>query len=94
MPKKENEIERQNEEINELKKYINKINEENNYNGKNIITCLQEIEDQINDSHDKIFDLAPIEENLNNIVKSITPSYVAKEKEKMMNEIDNCKKRK
>ena len=71
----------------------NKKLEKNNYNGKNIITCLQEIEDQINDSHDKIFDLAPIEENLNNIIKSITPSYVAKEKEKMMNEIDNCKKK-
>ena len=71
----------------------NKKLEKNNCEGKNIMTCLEEIENQINDSHDKIFDLGPIEENLNKIISSITPSYVAKEKEKMLNDINNCKKK-
>ena len=71
----------------------NKKLENNNYNGKNIMTCLEEIENQINENHDKIFDLAPIEDNLNKIILSITPSYVTKEKEKMMNEINNCQKK-
>ena len=63
-----------------------------NYNGKNIMTCLQEIEDQINENYDKIFDLSKIEDYLNNIMLSVTPSNVATEKEKMMNEINNYKK--
>ena len=63
-----------------------------NYNGKNIMTCLQEIEDQINEGHDKIIDLAPIEDYLNKIILSITPSNVASEKEKMINEVNNYKK--
>ncbi len=54
---------------------------------------MEEIENQINENHDKIFDLAPIEDNLNKIILSITPSYVTKEKEKMMNEINNCQKK-
>ena len=62
-----------------------------NYNGKNIMTCLQEIEDQINESHDKIIDLTPIEDYLNKIILSITPSNVASEKEKMINEVNNYK---
>ena len=61
-------------------------------NGKNIMTCLQEIEDQINESYDKIFDLTPIEDYLNKIISSITPSNVASEKEKMLNEVNKYKK--
>ena len=56
------------------------------------MTCLQEIEDQINESHDKIFDLTPIEDYLNKIISSITPSNVASEKEKMLNEVNKYKK--
>ena len=74
----------------------NKIQNKNlnneTYNGKNIITCLQEIEDQINESHDKIIDLAPIEDYLNKIILSITPNDVVSEKEKMLNEVNNYKK--
>ena len=59
------------------------------YNGKNIMTCLQEIEDQLNDNYNKIVDLTPIEDYLLKIVQSITPSDIAKEKEKIMSEINN-----
>ena len=59
------------------------------YNGKNIMTCLQEIEDQLNDNYNKIVDLTPIEEYLHKIVQSITPNDIAKEKEKIMSEINN-----
>ena len=62
------------------------------YNGKNIMDCLQEIEGQINESYDKIFNLAPIEDYLNKIILSLTPSNVSNEKEKMMNEINKYKK--
>ena len=65
---------------------------EEKYEGKNIITCLQEIENQINDNHDKIFDLNPLEDYLNKIIATITPSDVASEKEKMLNEVNECKK--
>jgi hypothetical protein len=63
------------------------------YNGKNIMTCLQEIEDQLNENHDKIFDLKPIEDNLGQILGSITPSNVANEKEKLLNDINNYRKK-
>ena len=53
---------------------------------------MNEIEEKINDSHDKIIDLKPIEEYLNNIIQSITPNEVAIEKEKIMNEINNYQK--
>ena len=64
-----------------------------NYDGKNIMSCLQEIEDKINETHDKIFDLAPTKEYLDKIVSSLTPSNVAKEKEKIINEINNYQKK-
>ena len=63
------------------------------YNGKNIMSCLQEIEDQLNDSYNKIIDLTPIENYLHNIVQSITPNDIAKEKEKIMQEINNYQQR-
>jgi len=59
------------------------------YNGKNIMTCLQEIEDQLNDNINKVVDLTPIEEYLDKIVQSITPSNITKEKEKIMAELNN-----
>ena len=65
----------------------------NNYNGKNIMTCLQEIEDQINGSYNKIFDLTPIEDSLNKIMKSITPSNVETEKQRMLNDVNDYQKK-
>jgi len=65
----------------------------NNYNGKNIMTCLQEIEDQINGSYNKIFDLTPIEDSLNKIMKSITPSDVESEKQRMLNDVNDYQKK-
>ena len=57
------------------------------YNGKNIMSCMQEIEDQFNDSYNKIFDLAPLEDYLYKIVQSITPNDISIEKNRVMNEI-------
>ena len=65
----------------------------NDCEGKNIMTCLQEIENQLNDNQNKIFDLTPIEESLNKIMLSITPSNVDTEKQKMMNEVNDYRKR-
>ena len=65
----------------------------NDCDGKNIMTCLQEVENQLNDSYNKIFDLTPIEESLNKIMLSITPSNVDNEKQKMMNEVNDYRKR-
>ena len=62
------------------------------YNGKNVMSCLEEIENQINDNYNKIFDLSPIEDYLNKIILSITPNDVSKEKEKMADEVANCQK--
>ena len=64
-----------------------------NYNGKNIMTCMQEIEDQLNDNYNKIIDLTPIEDYLQKIVESITPKDIADEKNKTMNEINDYKQR-
>ena len=57
------------------------------------MTCLTEIENQLNDSHNKIFDLTPIEDYLNKIMASITPSNVDAEKQKLTNEINDYKKK-
>ena len=63
------------------------------YNGKNIMSCMQEIEDQLNDSYNKIFDLAPLEDYLYKIVQSITPNDIAIEKNRIMNEISGYEQR-
>ena len=63
------------------------------YNGKNIMSCMQEIEDQLNDSYNKIFDLAPLEDYLYKIVQSITPNDIAIEKNRVMNEISGYEQR-
>ena len=56
--------------------------------GKNIRTCLEDIENQLNDNHDQIIDLSPIENSLNKILLSITPPNVSNEKNRIMSEID------
>ena len=63
------------------------------YNGKNIMSSMQEIEDQLNDSYNKIFDLAPLEDYLYKIVQSITPNDIAIEKNRVMNEISGYEQR-
>ena len=63
------------------------------YNGKNIMTCMQEIEDKLNDNYNQIFDLTPIEQYLDQIIQSITPKDVADEKNNIMNEINGYEQR-
>ena len=63
------------------------------YNGKNIMTCMQEIEDKLNDNYNQIFDLTPIEQYLDQIIQSITPKDVANEKNNIMNEINGYEQR-
>ena len=63
------------------------------YNGKNIMTCMQEIEDKLSDNNNQIFDLTPIEQYLDQIIQSITPKDVANEKNNIMNEINGYEQR-
>ncbi len=63
------------------------------YNGKNIMTCMQEIEDKLNDNYNQIFDLTPIEQYLDQIIQSITPKEIADEKNKILNEINGYEQR-
>ena len=63
------------------------------YNGKNIMTCMQEIEDKLNDNYNQIFDLTPIEQYLDQIIQSITPNDIANEKNKILNEINGYEQR-
>ena len=62
------------------------------YNGKNIMNCIQEIEDQLNDNYNKIIDLTPIEDYLFKIVENITPQNISNEKNLFKTEIDNFQK--
>ena len=62
------------------------------YNGKNIMNCIQEIEDQLNDNYNKIIDLTPIEDYLFKIVENITPQDISNEKNLFKTEIDNFQK--
>ena len=63
------------------------------YNGKNIMTCMQEIEDKLNDNYNQIIDLTPIEQYLDQIIQSITPEDIANEKNKILNEINGYEQR-
>ena len=63
------------------------------YNGKNIMTCMQEIEDKLSDNYNQIIDLTPIEQYLDQIIQSITPKDVANEKNNIMNEINGYEQR-
>ena len=61
------------------------------YNGKNVVDCLQEIEDKLNENHKKIFDLTPLQEYLDNIIKEITPKNMLEHKEQLLAQINNCR---
>ena len=63
------------------------------YNGKNIMTCMQEIEDKLSDNNNQIFDLTPIEQYLDQIIQSITPEDIANEKNKILDEISGYQNR-
>ena len=70
----------------------NKIQDNTNYNtlqynGKNVMECLQEIEDKLNENHNNVFELTPLKESLNNIINSITPQNILSLKEQLMNQI-------
>ena len=70
----------------------NKIQNNSNYNllqcnGKNVIECLQEIEDKLNESHTNIIELNPLRESLDNVISSITPQNIIEAKEQLMNQI-------
>ena len=59
----------------------NKIQDNSNYNtlqynGRNILECLQEIEDKLNENYNIIFELTSLKESLNNIINSITPRNI------------------
>ena len=60
------------------------------YNGKDVVSCLQEIEDKINENHKQIFDLTPLQEYLDNIIKEITPKNMLEHKEQLLAQINNC----
>ena len=70
----------------------NKIQDNNNYNmmqfnNKNVMECLQEIEDKLNESHSNIIELTPLKETLDKIIDSITPQNVVNLKGQLMNQI-------
>ena len=58
------------------------------YNNKNVLECLQEIEDKVNENHQNIFDLSPLEEYLDKIIKEITPKDMAERKAKILKQIN------
>jgi molecular chaperone DnaK (HSP70) len=60
------------------------------YNGKDVVSCLQEIEDKLNENHKNIFDLTPLQEYLDNIIKEITPKNMLEHKEQILAQINNC----
>ena len=60
------------------------------YNGKDVVSCLQEIEDKLNENHKNIFDLTPLQEYLDNIIKEITPKNMLDHKEQILAQINNC----
>jgi molecular chaperone DnaK (HSP70) len=59
------------------------------YNNKNVLDCLQEIEDKLNENHHNIFDLKPLENDLDNIIKEITPKNMYEQKEKLLQQIND-----
>ena len=58
------------------------------YNGKNVMDCLQEIEDKLNESHTNIIELTPLKQALDNIINSITPPNIINLKGQFMNQIN------
>ena len=59
------------------------------YNNKNVLDCLQEIEDKLNENHQNIIDLTPFETYLDNIIKEITPKNMIEQKEKLLKQIND-----
>jgi hypothetical protein len=59
------------------------------YNGKNVVNCLQEIEDKLNENHNNIFDLTPLQNYLDNIIREITPKNILSHKEQLLSQINN-----
>lgn len=58
------------------------------YNNKNIMQCLQEIEDKIYENQQNIFDITPLENYLDNIIKEITPKNMLEKKQSLTQEIN------
>jgi molecular chaperone DnaK (HSP70) len=59
------------------------------YNNKNVLDCLQEIEDKLYENHENIFDLAPLENYFDGIIKELTPKTIIQHKENMSQQINN-----
>ena len=60
------------------------------YNNKNVIEFLQEIEDKLYENQNNIIDLNPLKEYLDNIINSITPNDIIGFKEQFINQINDC----
>ena len=60
------------------------------YNNKNVIECLQEIEDKLYENQNNIIDLNPLKEYLDNIINSITQNDIIGFKEQFINQINDC----
>ena len=60
------------------------------YNNKNVIECLQEIEDKLYENQNNIIDLNPLKEYLDNIINSITPNDIIGFKEQFIKQINDC----
>ena len=73
----------------QIKDKIKNNNNINNMqcNGKNVMECLQEIEDKLYESHNDIIDLNPLKENLDNIIKTITSNDIVDLKDELLNQI-------
>ena len=59
------------------------------YNNKNVLDCLQEIEDKIYENHQNIFDLNPLQNYFDSIVREITPKNMITQKDYLLNQINN-----
>ena len=74
-----------------LKGKIQYNNNSNNmkYNNKNVLDCLQEIEDKIYENHQNVFNLTPLENYFDSIVREITPKNMISQKDYLLNQINN-----
>ena len=60
------------------------------YENKNLLDCLYEIENKLNDNHSTIFDLTPLQNQLDNIINLITPQDVMNGKNRLLQHISMC----
>ena len=74
-----------------IKSQIQDKNELTNieYNGKKILDCLEEAENKLNENHENIIDLAPLEDLIDNIIKELTNKNIINQKDNLMNEINS-----